>query len=61
MSQFTSTARRASGEIDVYTGLLCVAFLVLAVGAFLLARKNLEHSAVRGSEGGLFKLVEARR
>lgn len=59
MSQFTTpTARRAGGDLDVYTGLLCAAFLVLAAGVALLAVKNIEHSKVRpNDEGGPFKLV----
>lgn len=62
MSQFNAPVRRTSGSLDVYTGLLCVSFLVLAAGAFLLAMKNIEHSAADArSEGGMFTLVESRR
>jgi hypothetical protein len=60
MTQFTTTIpRRASGELDVYTGLLCAAFLVLAAGAFLLASKNIQHSESRpnAGDGGIFTLV----
>lgn len=59
MSQFNAPIRRSGGEIDVYTGLLCAAVLVLAAGLFLMVRKNIEHSAVGSrADGGMFKLVE---
>ena len=45
MSQFNAPIRRSGGGPDVFTGLLCVAFLVLAAGIFLMVRKNSEHSA----------------
>jgi hypothetical protein len=63
MTQFsTPTPRRASGELDVYTGLLCVAFLVLAAGVFLLATRNIQHSATPGrDDGSMFKLVNKPR
>ena len=58
MSQFNAPApRRTGGDLDVYTGLLCAAFLVLAAGVFLMATKNMEHSKVANAEGGLFTLV----
>jgi len=58
MSQFNAPPpRRTGGELDVYTGLLCAAFLVLAAGAFLMATKNMEHSKAGNTEGGLFTLV----
>ncbi len=62
MSQFQSTTpRRASGDLDVYTGLLCVAFLVLAAGVFLVASANSKHSASNGQDdGGMFKIVNAK-
>lgn len=62
MTQFTTTMpRRAGGELDVYTGLLCAAFLVLAAGVFLLAKANTAHSASSDQEdGGTFKLVSNR-
>lgn len=51
--------RRSGGDLDVYTGLLCVAFLVLVVGCVLLALRNIEHSAEGpGSTGGIVKLVQ---
>ncbi len=57
MSQFTGPVRRAGGDIDVYTGLLTVAFLVLAAGIFLLVKRNIDHSAVDGRNGGVLTLV----
>jgi hypothetical protein len=58
MTQFTTaTPRRAGGDLDVYTGLLCAAFLVLAAGVALMALKNIDHSKEGNAEGGLFKLV----
>jgi hypothetical protein len=58
MSQFNAPVRRASGGVDVYTGLLLVSFLVLAAGVALLAMNNIEHSD-DGSGGGVIKLVES--
>ena len=62
MTQFDApmgSTRRAGGGINVYTGLLCVALLVLVAGIVLLMKRNSEHSAVDDrSAGGPFKLVE---
>lgn len=57
MSQFNAQVARKSGSLDVYTGLLCVAFLVLTVGVALLAMKNINHSAEPNSPGGMIKLI----
>ena len=57
MSQFTGPVRRSGGDIDVYTGLLTVALLVLAAGVFLLVKRNIEHSAVDGRNGGVITLI----
>ena len=57
MSQFNAPVRRAGGSLDVYTGLLFVAFLVLVVGVAMLAMRNLEHSKVGNMAGGVIKLV----
>ncbi len=57
MSQFNAPVRRTGGDLDVYAGLLCVAFLVLLAGVFLLATRNLDHSSVSPEPGGVFKLV----
>jgi hypothetical protein len=44
----------------VYTGLLVVAFLVLAAGVAYLALSNIKHSASSdtANDGGMFKLVQ---
>lgn len=58
MSQFQTPApRRAGGDLDVYTGLLCAAFIILAAGVFLMASANMKHSKDGREEGGMFKLV----
>ncbi len=57
MSQFDAPIRRRGGELDVYTGLLCVAFLALISGTILLAVRNLDHSRVDNVSGGPFKLL----
>ncbi len=58
MSQMqTSQVRRRSGELDVYTGLLLVATIVLAVGATILFLNNTEHSADNDQQGGAFKVL----
>jgi hypothetical protein len=58
MSQFNAPVRRSGGDIDVYTGLLCVAFLVLLAGVVLLAKRNMDHSRVGNNPGSPFKLVQ---
>jgi hypothetical protein len=61
MSQMsTPQMKRASGGVDVYTGLLAVAFLVLAAGVGLLVKRNIDHSATDGQDGGPVKLVLSR-
>ncbi len=58
MSQFQAPVRRAGGEIDVYTGLLFVALVLLVAGVALMTFRNMDHSAV-GSQGGQpFDLVD---
>ncbi|MHC5113384.1 MAG: hypothetical protein ACYTGP_03020 [Planctomycetota bacterium] len=57
MSQFNAPVRRGGG-VDVYTGLMFVAFLVLAAGVGLLVMRNMEHSAVGNQPGGPIKLVD---
>ncbi len=52
MSQFNAPVRRSGGGLDVYTGLLFVAFLVLAAGVTMLSLRNVEHSAKDGRGGG---------
>lgn len=58
MSQFNAPVARKGGSLDVYTGMLCVAFLVLVVGVALLAMKNINHSAEGNSPGGMIKLID---
>ncbi len=60
MTQFDAplgSVRRTGGGINVYTGLLCVAFLVLLAGVVLLMKRNSEHSAADDRSGGPFHLV----
>ena len=60
MSQFNAPVRRTGGGVDVYTGLLFVAFVVLAAGVALIAMRNMEHSAVGNEQGGVVTLVGER-
>ncbi len=60
MSQFDGQVRRKGGDLNVYTGLLCVATVVLLAGVILLATRNAEHSSEGTSPGGMFKLVNSR-
>src|SRR4030095_417909 len=62
MTQFsTPIPRRSGGDLDVYTGLLCAAFLVLLGGVILMGTTNMKHSAANGrDDGGLFKIVSKR-
>jgi hypothetical protein len=63
MTQFNAPVRRSGGDLDVYTGLCAVAFLVLAAGVVLMALKNMDHSNTAASgatNGGPIKLVEKR-
>ncbi len=57
MSQFNTQTRRAGGEINVYTGLLAVAMLVLLAGIVLIGMRNIEQSGQDGM-GGMFHLVD---
>ncbi len=57
MSQFNAPVRRTGGDLDVYTSLLCVAFLVLVGGCILMAMRNTEHSRVGNDSGQVFKLI----
>ena len=59
MSQFNVPVRRSGGELNVFTGILCAAFLVLLMGVILMALTNLSHSRTGTAEpGGVFKLVD---
>ena len=58
MSQFNAPVRRSGGGLDVYTGLLLIAFLILAGGVAVLAKRNIEHSDTSGrGEGGVITLI----
>lgn len=60
MSQFnTPVARRSGGELDVFTGLLAVALLLLVAGVAYMAMHNIAHSSssATANDGGMFKLV----
>ena len=57
MSQFNAPVRRTGGQLDVFTALLAVAFLVLASGVGLMAMRNIEHSGTDRESGSFFKLV----
>lgn len=58
MSQFNAPMRRAGGDLDVYTGLLVVAFIMLLGGVLLLVRANSNHSTIGTQPGGMLKLVD---
>ena len=60
MTQFNAPVRRSGGGVNVYTGLLAAAFLVLGFGVALLAMRNMEHSKDGNNAGGVITLVEAR-
>ena len=64
MSQFsTPIPRRAGGDLDVYTGILCAAFLVLLGGVILMATTNMKHSESRtgAGDGGPFTIISASK
>ena len=58
MSHLNTPIRRRGGEIDVYTGILCAAVLVLLTGVVLLATSNIKHSSTDSQSGSMFKLVD---
>ncbi len=60
MSQFDASIRRKGGDLNVYTGLLSVAVIVLVAGVILMASRNAEHSSRDNSPGGMFKLIDSR-
>ena len=57
MTQFNQPIRRSGGGLDVYTGLLLVATLVLVAGVALMAKRNMDHSKGEGQTGGVIKLM----
>ena len=58
MSQFNAPVRRTGGGLDVYTGLLFVALIVLTAGVALMALRNMEHSGDGRTPGGVLTLVQ---
>ena len=44
MSQFNAPVKKSGGGINVYTGLLGAALIVLLIGVALMAMRNMEHS-----------------
>ncbi len=60
MSQFDAAIRRMGGDLNVYTGLLAIAVIVLVAGVILMASQNTEHSSDGNSPGGMFKLIGSR-
>lgn len=61
MSQFNAPVRRSGGGLDVYTGLLFAALVVLAAGVTLMVLRNSEHSGVGNQSGGPLSLIDASR
>jgi len=51
-------SRRSDGEMDVYTGLLAAALLVLLLGIAALAIGNSSHSDMNNQGGGPFTVVD---
>ncbi len=60
MSQFNQPTRKTGGDLNVYTALLCVAFLVLLAGVVLLAVRNVDYSGTDRTSGGILTLVDQR-
>lgn len=60
MSQFNAPVKKTGGGVNVYTGLLAAAFIVLLAGVAMLAMRNIEHSKVGNESGGVIKLVDSR-
>ena len=58
MSQLNTPIRRRGGEVDVYTGILSAAVLVLLTGIVLLATANIEESSTDRQSGSMFKLID---
>ena len=48
MSSMTAPVRRSGGDLDVYTGLLCAAFLVLLAGVLSVASANIAQAEQPG-------------
>lgn len=61
MTQFNApVVRRSGGDLDVFAGLLVVAFILLVAGVVYMAMANIRHSASSptANDGGMFKLVQ---
>lgn len=54
MSQFNAPVKRSGGGINVYTGLLAAAVLVLLGGVIYMGMTNMKHT----DTGNPLKLVE---
>ena len=48
MSSMTAPVRRSGGDLDVYTGLLFAAFLVLLAGVLSVASANIAQAEASG-------------
>jgi hypothetical protein len=58
MSQMNSSIRRAGGDMDVYTGLLAAAAVVLALGVIALVLGNSDHAkSSRSPDAGPFTVI----
>lgn len=61
MTQFDATVASRPARPDVYSGLLCVATMLLGMGVAWMVLTNTEHSALDDrSEGGPLVLVAPR-
>lgn len=60
MTQFNAPVKKTGGGVNVYTGLLAAAFIVLLVGVVMLAMRNIEHSKDGSKAGGVLTLVDSR-
>lgn len=58
MSQMNSSIRRSGGDLDVYTGLLAAAAVVLALGVIALVLSNADHAKnARNNDAGPFTVI----
>jgi uncharacterized membrane protein len=60
MSDFNTPTPARGGILEVYFVLLIVAFLLLALGAFIQATANMAQSSVGNQAGGMFTIVDQR-
>lgn len=62
MSQLNSSLRRTGGDLDVYTGLLAAAAVVLALGVIALVLGNSDHAKnARNQDAGPFTVISGGR